>query len=145
VTAVGALVAAWAAYKSASTAQTVHSRGIFRDVLNSATTGIGEMERIDELIEQMKRGISDLQRLGGLPDKRMIARAEEKQQEMFALANEAAQLLGDPLQLRKKSADDLMQELTKMEGFLSQARQIRDSLEKQVSAIQAEIPFPRQR
>jgi hypothetical protein len=70
----------------------------------------------------------------------MITKAETQQKELLPHYEEAAKLVRDPLQLGKSSDDDLMQALTRMEGFLSQARQFRDSLEKQVSAIEREIP-----
>jgi len=144
VTAVGAVGAAFAAWKSASTAKTVHRRGVRRDILNSANNGLAEMDHIAELIEQMKLGISDLNRMGGSPDRRVITQAEEREQEVFPLAQVATELVGGMIELGKKSDDDLMQELTKMERCLTEARQIRESLEKKVAAIEAEIPLLRQ-
>jgi hypothetical protein len=152
VSAVGAVAAAFAAYKSAASAQsagrhaeTVHRQGVIRDLIDSANGGIAEMTQINELIAQMKRGISDLQHGGGSPDKTVITKQETKQQALLPLREEAAKLIDDSAQLVKTSDTDLTKELIKMRGFLSQARQIKESLEKQVALIEVDVQFMRTR
>jgi hypothetical protein len=123
----------------------VHRREAIRDLLNSANQGLAEMDHVFELMEQMKRGISDLEHLGGSPEKNMIAQAEERQDEILPFAEDASELVGRSVKLQEQSDDDLLQELTKMERFLSESRQIRESLQKKVAAIETDMQFLRQR
>ena len=129
ITACGAIWAAWAAQKSAGTAQNAvrqaergERRALIRDVLRAIESFCAEMTHIRELIEDMRRGIGDLKRLGGSPDTRVIAKAESNEGNLRPHYDQVVNLTA--LDFRDKAEDDLLEELTLVEGSCTQARQL---------------------
>jgi hypothetical protein len=145
VAAAGGVWAARAAHRSAVTAQeaarhaeNVDRRGLLRDLTTTAHRVVAESLQIGSLIEELKTEYRMLAtssgQSGSSREKLLIQRAEAKQKEVCLLQAEARKLIEERAQLRIASEEDLTQSLSKVDGYLIQVLQIKDSLEREVAA-----------
>jgi hypothetical protein len=147
----GLIIAIWSAWSARKSrviaqaallhAQTVERRGLIKNLLRAIETFCAEMTHIRELIEDGERGISDLKHSGGSPGRAMITRAKNKEGELLPLNNHVQNLTA--FDFRDTSEDELMEEITRVEGAGTQAKQLRESLQKELSSIEKDIEFMR--
>jgi hypothetical protein len=71
----------------------------------------------------------------------MITRAKNKEGELLPLNNHVQNLTA--FDFRDTSEDELMEEITRVEGAGTQAKQLRESLQKELSSIEKDIEFMR--
>jgi hypothetical protein len=144
--AAGGCWAARAAYRSAITAheaarhaERVDRRGILRDLITTCHRLIAESVHIGPLIEELKTEYRMLATFsgqsGGSREKLLIQRAESKQKEILVLQEEAQQLIEERAQLLNASEEDFTQTLSKFDGYLVQVLRIKDSLEREITAV----------
>jgi hypothetical protein len=144
--AAGGLWAARAAHRSAISAheavrqaEKVDRRGILRDLITTCHRLIAESVQIGSLAEELKTEYRMLAtssgQSGGSREKLHILRIESKQKEIFALQEEAQQQIRERGQLLNASEEDFMQALSKFDGYVVQALQVKSSLEREIASV----------
>jgi hypothetical protein len=144
--AAGGLWAARAAHRSAVTAheaarhaEQVDRRGLLRDLITTAHRLIAESMQVGSLIEELKTEYRTLAAFsgqsGGSREKLLIHQAESKEKELCPMKEEAQKLIEDRARLLNASEVDFTQALSKFDGYLVQVLQVKDSLEREVTAV----------
>ena len=144
--AAGGLWAALAAHRSAISAheaarqaEKVDRRGILRDLMTTCHRLIAESVQIGSLTEELKTEYrmlaSSSGQSGGSREKLHILRIESKQKEIFALQEEAQQQIRERGQLLNASEEDFMQALSKFDGYVVQALQVKSNLEREIASV----------
>src|SRR5262249_4866936 len=120
--AAGALWAARAAHRSAISA-------------HEAARQTEKVDRREELKTEYRMLASSSGQSGGSREKLHILRIESKQKEIFALQEEAQQQIRERGQLLNASEEDFMQALSKFDGYVVQALQVKSNLEREIASV----------
>jgi hypothetical protein len=144
--AAGGLWAARAAHRSAILAhdaarhaEKLDRRGILRDLITICHRVIAESAQIGSLAEELKTEYRLLATLSGQSgskrEKLHILKVESKQKEIVALQQAAQQQIQDRAQLLNASEEEFTQALSRFDGYLVQALQIKGSLEREIASV----------
>lgn len=127
------------AHEAAKQAEKVDRRGILRDLITTCHRLTAESVQIGSLTEELKTEYRMLAtssgQSGGSREKLHILRIESKQKEIFALQEEAQQQIRERGQLLNASEEDFMQALSKFDGYVVQALQVKSSLEREIASV----------
>lgn len=130
--------AASSAYRAMKNVRKLARLGLLRDLIKVTHDVISESEQAKLLVEQIKIEIQTLGLFSGSTgssaENTIKKDAEGKYNEVIPLQREAQRTIADRPQLEKKEEDELSQQLSKFDGYLSQVRRVRSHLEKEAES-----------
>jgi hypothetical protein len=148
VAAVGGLLAAAAAFRSAGNARAAAARSEkveIRELANKlivlAHSIVTESERVDDLAAKLKRGYDDLFRFAGDAKraKPHIAEVEDSRKSIADFRTEAAKIPEHRMDLQKKSEQELSEKLIMYDGYLQKIKAVKEKCALELASVEREV------